>query len=308
MSYSVKSIRKQFAEKGVFYTDEKLAKMLADELSKSPFDIKEVYDPTCGAGNLLAVFSVDVVKYGQEINPEQAEVARQRRNNAHIATGDTLVNPAFTDRKFRHIVANYPFSIKWQPAPDPRWNNAPTLPPPSKADYAFILHILSMLAVDGVAVTLNFPGILYRGAREGKIREWLIRQNLIDSVTWIEGGYFEDTNVATALIVFKKNRTNTSIKFADHEKQLEYTATFDEVEANGFTLSPSTYIIVEEEKKEIDPIAIEMTARAEVLRQLNAQLGLSKHSIELHTMLGLPPLPPLSEFIKDIMNIVNKYI
>lgn len=308
MSYSVKSIRKQFAEKGVFYTDEKLEKMLADELSKSPFDIKEVYDPTCGAGNLLAVFSDDVVKYGQEINPEQAEVARQRLNNAHIATGDTLVNPAFTDRKFRHIVANYPFSIKWQPAPDPRWNDAPTLPPPSKADYAFILHILSMLADDGVAVTLNFPGILYRGAREGKIREWLVRQNLIDSVTWIECGYFEDTNVATALIVLKKNRTNTSIKFADHEKQLEYTATFDEVEANGFTLSPSTYIIVEDEKKEIDPIAIEMTARADVLRQLNAQLGFSKHAILIHEMLGLPPLPPLSEFIKDIMNIVNKYI
>lgn len=308
MSYSVKSIRKQFAEKGVFYTDEKLAKMLADELRKSPFDIKEVYDPTCGAGNLLAVFSDDVAKYGQEINPEQADVARQRLTNAHIATGDTLVNPAFTDRKFRHIVANYPFSIKWQPAPDPRWNDAPTLPPPSKADYAFILHIISMLADDGVAVTLNFPGILYRGAREGKIREWLVRQNLIDSVTWIEGGYFEDTNVATALIVFKKNRTNTSIKFADHEKQLEYTATFEEVEANGFTLSPSTYIIVEEENKEVDPVSLEMTARAEVLRQLKAQLGFSQHSIELHTMLGLPPLPPLSEFIKDIMNIVNKYI
>lgn len=308
MSYSFKSIRKQFAEKGVFYTDEKLAKMLADELSKSPFDIKEVYDPTCGSGNLLAVFSDDVVKYGQEINAEQAEVARQRLTNAHIATGDTLVNPAFTDRKFRHIVANYPFSIKWQPAPDPRWNDAPTLPPPSKADYAFILHILSMLADDGLAVTLNFPGVLYRGAREGKIREWLVRQNFIDSVTWVEGGYFEDTNVATALIVFKKNRTDTNIRFADHEKQLEYTATFEEVEANGFTLSPSTYIIVEEGKKEVDPVAIEITARAEVLRQLDAQLGLSKDSIELHKMLGMPPLPPLSEFIKDIMNIVNKYI
>ena len=308
MSYSFKSLRKQFAEKGVFYTDEKLAKMLAEELSKSPFDIKEVYDPTCGSGNLLAVFSDDVVKYGQEINPEQAEVARQRLNNAHIATGDTLVNPAFTGRKFRHIVANYPFSIKWQPAPDPRWNDAPTLPPPSKADYAFILHILSMLADDGLAVTLNFPGVLYRGAREGKIREWLVRQNYIDSVTWVEGGYFEDTNVATALIVFKKNRTNTNIRFADHEKQLEYTATFDEVEENGFTLSPSTYIVVEDEKNEVDPVALEMEVRAEVLRQLNAQLGLSKYSIELHNMLGMPPLPPLSEFINDIMNIVNKYI
>lgn len=308
MSYSFKSIRKQFAEKGVFYTDEKLAKMLAEELSKSPFDIKEVYDPTCGSGNLLAVFSDDVVKYGQEINAEQAEVARQRLNNAHIATGDTLVNPAFTDRKFRHIVANYPFSIKWQPAADMRWMGAPCLPPPSKADYAFIMHIISMLADDGIAVTLNFPGILYRGAREGKIREWLVRQNFIDSVTWVEGGYFEDTNVATALIVFKKNRTDTNIRFADHEKQLEYTATFDEVEKNGFTLSPSTYIVAEDEKNEVDPVALEMEVRAEVLRQLNAQLGLSKYSIELHNMLGMPPLPPLSDFINDIMNIVKKYI
>lgn len=308
MSYSIKSIRKQFAEQGVFYTDERLARMLADEIYKTSSNIEEVYDPTCGAGNLLAVFPDDVAKYGQEINAEQAEVAMQRLTNAHIATGDTLVNPAFTDRKFRHIVANYPFSIKWQPTADARWNDAPTLPPPSKADYAFILHIISMLADDGVAVTLNFPGILYRGAREGKIREWLVRQDLIDSVTWIEGGYFEDTNVATALIVFKKNKSDTNIKFADHEKQLEYTATFAEVEANGFNLSPSSYIIIEEKKKDVDPIALEINARTNVLHQLNAQLAFSKQAIELHSMLCLPPLPPLSEFIKDIMNIVNKYI
>ena len=307
MSYSVKSIRKQFAEKGVFYTDEKLANMLADELSKSPFNIKEVYDPTCGAGNLLAVFSDDVVKYGQEINPEQAEVARQRLNNAYIATGDTLVNPAFTDRKFRHIVANYPFSIKWQPTPDPRWNDAPTLPPPSKADYAFILHILSMLDEDGVAVTLNFPGVLYRGAREGKIREWLVRQNLIDSVTWIEGGYFEDTDIATALVVFRKHREATSIKFANHQDGSECIASFEEVQQNDFNLSPSSYIIVNDEREPIDPIAVEIAARNEILRDLNAQLGFSKHAIMLHEALGLPPLPPLDEFINDITNLLAKY-
>ena len=308
MSYSIKSIRKQFAEQGVFYTDERLAQMLADEIYKTSTNIEEVYDPTCGAGNLLAVFPDDVVKYGQEINPEQAEVARQRLTNAHIATGDTLVNPAFIERKFRHIVANYPFSIKWQPTADARWNDAPTLPPPSKADYAFILHIISMLAEDGVAVTLNFPGILYRGSREGKIREWLIRKNLIDSVTLIEGGYFEDTSIATALIVFKKNRSDESIKFVDHDKQLEYTATFAEVEANGFNLSPSSYITIEEKKKEVDPIALEINARTGVLNRLNAQLAFSKKAIELHSMLGLPPLPPLSNFITDIMNIVNKYV
>ena len=307
MGYSFKSLRKKFAENGVFYTDERLSKMLADELCKSPHPIREVYDPTCGDGNLLAVFPDDVEKYGQEINPEQAEVARQRLANAHIATGDTLVDPAFTDRKFRHIVANYPFSIKWQPAPDARWDDAPTLPPPSKADYAFILHIISMLADDGVAVTLNFPGVLYRGYREGKIREWLIRKNLIDSVTWIEGGYFEDTTIATALIVFKKNRSDTSIKFADHEKQLEYTATIAEVEANGFNLSPSSYIIIEEEKKEVDPIALELKARTEVLNHLEAQLAFSAAAVGLHEAMGLPSLPPIEDFINDIENIIIKY-
>ena len=75
MSYSIKSIRKQFAEQGVFYTDERLARMLADEIYKTSSNIEDVYDPTCGAGNLLAVFPDDVAKYGQEINPEQAEVA-----------------------------------------------------------------------------------------------------------------------------------------------------------------------------------------------------------------------------------------
>ena len=306
MSYSIRSIKKEFAERGVFYTDERLARLLADEVSKYG-EVRQVYDPTCGAGNLLAVFGDDVEKFGQEINAEQAEVARQRLTNAHIVTGDTLVDPAFAEMKFSHIVANYPFSIKWQPAADMRWMGAPCLPPPSRADYAFILHIISMMAPDGVAATLNFPGILYRGAREGKIREWLVRRNLIDSVTIMERGYFEDTNIETALIIFKMQRDDTSIRFADHESGREYTASFEEVERNGFTLSPSTYIVVEDEREPIDPLAVEMTARAEALRYLNAQLGFSKHSIAVHKLLGLPPLPPLSEFINDIIKLTEQY-
>lgn len=306
MSYSIRSIKKEFAERGVFYTDARLAQLLADEVSKYG-EVRQVYDPTCGAGNLLVVFGDDVEKFGQEINAEQAEVARQRLTNAHIATGDTLVEPAFSEMKFKHIVANYPFSIKWQPAADMRWMGAPCLPPPSKADYAFIMHIISMMAPDGVAATLNFPGILYRGAREGKIREWLVRRNLVDSVTIIERGYFEDTNIETALIIFKMQRDDTSITFADHASGREYTASFEEVERNGFNLSPSSYIVVEDEREPIDPLAVEMTARAEALRYLNAQLGFSKHSIAVHELLGLPPLPPLSEFINDIIKLTEQY-
>ena len=306
MSYSIRSIKKEFAERGVFYTDARLAQLLADEVSKYG-DVRQVYDPTCGAGNLLAAFGDDVEKYGQEINAEQAEVARQRLTNAHIATGDTLVEPAFSEMKFKHIVANYPFSIKWQPAADMRWMGAPCLPPPSKADYAFIMHIISMMAPDGVAATLNFPGILYRGAREGKIREWLVRRNLIDSVTIIERGYFEDTNIETALIIFKMQRDDTSIRFADHASGREYTASFKEVESNDFNLSPSSYIVVEDDREPIDPLAVEMAARAEALRYLNAQLAFSKHAIAVHELIGLPPLPPLSEFINDIIKLTEQY-
>ena len=306
MSYSIKSIRKQFAEQGVFYTDEKLARMLAD-IVNSDGSVVDVYDPTCGNGNLLAVFPDDVEKFGQEINPEQAEEARQRLVNSHIATGDTLKEPAFRDRKFRHIVANYPFSTKWEPAEDERWNDAPVLPPPSKADYAFLLHIISMLADDGVAAVLGFPGILYRGNREGKIREWMCRRNLIDSVTYIEGGYFEDTSISTVLIVFRKNKKSTDITFSDHETGKKVTARFEDVVANGFNLSASGYIPFEEQKKECDPIQLEINIRNSLLHQLENHLKLASEFAPLHELFGLPKMPPISEFIKDIKRIVSIY-
>lgn len=306
MNYSIKSIRKQFAEHGVFYTDLKLAGILRDIVSANG-DVTEVYDPTCGSGNLLSVFSDEVRKYGQELNTEQADEARKRLVNCEIATGDTLANPAFMDKKFRHIVANYPFSVKWEPIPDERWNDAPCLPPPSKADYAFLLHIIHMMADDGVAAVLGFPGILYRGQREGKIRQWIVERNLIESVTNIEGGYFEDTKIATALVVFRKGRTDDKIKFADHETGKEYIATMDEVWRNDFNLSPNNYIPAEDARIEIDPVAKEMEARAGVLKRIEGQLQFSKAAIEIHTMLGLPPLPPISEFITDIRQMISRY-
>lgn len=307
MSYSVKSIRKQFAEHGVFYTDLKLAEMLKARLYAHG-EVDEVYDPTCGSGNLLSVFPDIVRKYGQELNPQQAEEARQRLANCEIATGDTLVEPAFKNRKFRYISANYPFSVKWEPAEDERWADAPCLPPPSKADYAFIMHIISMMTDDGIAAVLGFPGILYRGQREGKIRAWIVERNLIESVTLIEGGYFEDTTVATALVVFRKGRADTSIRFADHEHGTEYTATLDEIRNNNYCLSPSSYIIVEDKRPQIDPVAKEIEARQQVLRHIQAQLDFSSAAIEIHSMLGLSPLPPLSDFINDILSIIKKYV
>ena len=105
--YSVKEIRKKFKEQGVFYTDKRLAKFIASFI---PDGIEEVYDPTCGSGNLLSVFPDSVRKFGQEIDATQAEEARHRLVNSEIAVGDTLEAPAFMGRKFKAIVANPPFS------------------------------------------------------------------------------------------------------------------------------------------------------------------------------------------------------
>lgn len=306
MALSAASYRKELSKNGVFYTDLRLAEMLKEILCKHG-EVTEVYDPTCGSGNLLSVFPDDVRKYGQELDPGSAKEAEQRLTNAEIVCGDTLTAPAFTNKRFKHITANYPFSVCWTPAEDERWSGAPCLPPPAKADYAFIMHIISMMADDGIAAVLGFPGILYRGQREGKIREWIVEQNLIESVTLIEGGYFDDTKVATALVVFRKGRTDTSIRFADHEAGTEYTATIDEVRKNGYTLSPSTYIPASDTRSEIDPVAKETEARAAVLSRIEGQIKFSIAAIEVHQMLGLPPLPPLSEFLNDIRKIISKY-
>lgn len=164
-----------------------------------------------------------------------------------------------------------------------------------------------MMASDGVAAVLGFPGILYRGQREGKIRQWIIERNLIESVTQIEGGYFDDTKISTALIVFRKGKKGDQIRFADHETGGEYIAKIEEVRQNDFNLSPSGYIQAEEKKAEIDPVAKEIEARTGVLRRLEGQLAFSKMAIEIHTTLGLPPLPPLHEFITDIRKLTSRY-
>lgn len=309
MSYSIKSIREDFKSKGVFYTDEKLARLLASYI---PSDATEVYDPTCGGGNLLAVFPDHVRKYGQELNEAQAEECARRLVNCDIAKGDTLHSPAFFDRKFRHIIANYPFSIKWDSnghENDPRFRGAPCLPPPSKADYAFIMHILYMLEDGGTAATLNFPGILYRGQREGKIRRWIVEQNVVDRVELFEGGYFEDTNIGTALIVFKKGRSKNTITFADHENGLEREVQLYEIVENAYSLNVSNYIQPEQPDRwaDFDVVATERLARNNVLGRLKLQLEFSKSAIELHEMMGFPPLPPLSEFIQDIHNLTKQY-
>lgn len=271
-AYNIKSIRSQFKKQGIFYTDTKLAKIMK---SYVPGQVKEVYDPTCGDGQLLSVFSDDVQKYGQEINQEQLQVASERLVNFTGYCGDTLQDPHFADRRFDCIMANYPFSIKWEQRPnDPIFAEAPAMAPKSKADYAFILHILHLLKPTGVAVTLNFPGILYRGNAEGKIRRWIVEQNWIERIVMIPSGYFVDTTIATALIVFRKDKSTTDIIFEDRELEKERIVTIDEIRERDYYLS--NYIERDKPKEtDVDPIELEEEIRESFAKELKTQLELS---------------------------------
>ena len=302
MSHSIKSIRRQFKDRGVFYTSPRLAELLK---SFMPENIADVYDPTCGDGALLSVFSDDVMKYGQEIDSEQAEVARQRLCNNCIITGDTLGELAFEPGSFRAIVANPPFSIPWDDAAhktDVRFTDAPVLPPKARADYAFLLHVIYMLADNGVAAVLNFPGILYRGNREGKIRQWIVERNLIAEVMQIEGGYFEDTTISTALLIIKKNKTSTDIKFTDHALGISRTVPIDEVKANGFNLSVSSYVQAPEpEKIPFDVHEKEMAARAHAIKTIKAEIEFSQMVAEFEGW-------SINDFIFDIITLASSYL
>lgn len=295
MGYDIKSIRQDFKEKGIFYTTPELANYLKSFL---PADVKEIYDPTCGNGGLLSAFDDDVIKYGQDINEEQVKFAEEHLQNFIGVVGDTLKNPAFMDRKFKHIIANPPFSIKWEPLTDERFENLPALPPKSKADYAFLTHILYYLQDDGMAVVLNFPGILYRGNAEGKIRQWFIENNYIDTVIEVDGGHFVDTKIATAVLIIRKNKETTDIKFIHNDK--EVVVPLEEIKNNGYSLTVSYYIEEEVEKEEINPTELENTARKAFLDKLRKELDFEKMVCEME---GISMQP----FINAIKKIVREY-
>lgn len=297
MDYSVKAIRQDFKSKGVFYTPPELSEFMKSLL---PAGVKEVYDPTCGAGNLLSVFSDDVQKFGQDINGEQVEYAKRRLVNFVGESGDTLQAPAFWGRKFEGIVSNYPFSIKWTPKSDERFSEVPVLPPPSKADFAFILHILHYLSDTGVAAVMGFPGILYRGGREQVLRKWLCEKNYIEKIISIPGKKFTDTSISTVVLVFRKNKETRDIVFQDIENELERTVNPEEIEQNDFDLSVSRYIQKKETKVATNPLKLKSDARRNACEMLRANIQIEKVVCELEGW-------DFKEFIKELQAVLNEF-
>jgi len=180
---------------------------------------------------VLGVNNVRSGFYGQEINLTNYNLCRINMflhnigfEHFHIAHGDTLIDPAneHLDKKpFEAIVSNPPYSIKWAGSDNPllindeRFAPAGVLAPKSKADLAFVMHMLSWLAVNGTAAIVEFPGVLYRGGAEQKIRQYLIEGNYIDSVIQLPADLFFGTTIGTCIIVLKKSKADNGILFID---------------------------------------------------------------------------------------------
>lgn len=220
---------------GNAYTDESGQVVVPDKKR-----VEKVYDPACGSGSLLLKFAkilgkenVETGFYGQEINLTTYNLARINMflhdinfEKFNIGYGDTLMSPIhWDDKPFEAIVSNPPYSIKWEGDANPllindeRFAPAGVLAPKSKADYAFVMHILNWLASNGTASIVEFPGILYRGGAEQKIRKYLVDNNYIDSIIQLPSDLFFGSTISTAIMVLRKNKNENKIHFIDASKE-----------------------------------------------------------------------------------------
>lgn len=224
---------------GEFFTPQEVSELLTRIAVVGKTHVDKVYDPACGSGSLLLQFDKVLGKekvggfYGQEINLTTYNLARINMflhdinyEQFDIAHGDTLTAPAHGDvEPFEAIVSNPPYSIHWEGKNNPllindeRFSPAGVLAPPSKADLAFTMHILSWLAVNGTAAIVEFPGVLYRGGAERKIRKYLIDNNYVDAVIQLPPNLFFGTTIATCIIALKKSKKDNVVLFIDASDQ-----------------------------------------------------------------------------------------
>jgi type I restriction enzyme M protein len=203
---------------GEYYTPQEVSELLARITVAGKTEVNKVYDPACGSGSLLLKFAKVLGKenvrqgfFGQEINLTTYNLCRINMflhdinyEKFQIAHGDTLIDPAhMEDEPFEAIASNPPYSTKWEGDAnpllinDPRFAPAGVLAPKSKADLAFTMHMLHWLAVDGTAAIVEFPGVLYRGGAEQKIRKYLVDNNYVDTVIQLPPDLFFGTTIAS---------------------------------------------------------------------------------------------------------------
>ena len=308
---------------GEFFTPAEVSELLTRLGTVGKTRVNKVYDPACGSGSLLLkaekVLGKDGVQFGyfgQEINITTYNLCRINMflhdvgfDKFSIACEDTLTAPQhWDDEPFELIVSNPPYSIKWAGDEDatlindPRFAPAGVLAPKSKADLAFIMHSLSWLATGGTAAIVCFPGIMYRGGAEQKIRKYLIDNNFIDCVIQLPANLFFGTSIATCIMVLKKGKADNKTLFIDASgecvkvtnnnrltaenierivsvfagreeiKHFSHLAEYGEIVESGYNLSVSTYVEAEDIREKVDIVKLnaeieEIVAREQVLRK-----------------------------------------
>ena len=288
---------------GEFFTPADVSELLTRLGTVGKKQINKVYDPACGSGSLLLkaekVLGREAVRngfYGQEINITTYNLCRINMflhdidfDKFNIACEDTLTSPQhWDDEPFELIVSNPPYSIKWAGDSDPllindpRYAPAGVLAPQSKADFAFIMHSLSWLAPNGTAAIVCFPGIMYRGGAEQKIRKYLVDNNFVDCIIQLPNNLFFGTGIATSIMVMRRGKTDSKIMFIDASnecikvatnnklteenikkivevfskrdeiKHFSHLANYEKVVENNYNLSVSTYVEAKGIHEEID--------------------------------------------------------
>ena len=287
---------------GEFYTPQEVSEILSEIVVTGKTRLKSVYDPTCGSGSLLLRTArggnADTI-YGQEKNPTTFNLCRMnmllhgiKYKDFEIHNGDTLENDELGEHQFDAVVANPPFSAEWTAAEkfnnDDRFSKAGVLAPKSKADYAFILHMLYHLNDGGTMACVAPHGVLFRGAAEGKIRRFLIeKKDYIDAIIGLPANIFYGTSIPTCILVMKKCRqSDDNILFIDASKEFEkvktqnklrpehiqkiietyrtraeiekysHCATLKEIEENDYNLNIPRYVDTFEEEEVIDIKAV----------------------------------------------------
>jgi type I restriction enzyme M protein len=225
---------------GEYFTPQEVSELLAHIALVGKTEVNKVYDPACGSGSLLLKFEKILGEenirqgfFGQEINITTYNLCRINMflhdidyDKFDIAQGDTLKDPKhWDDEPFEAIVSNPPYSTKWEGKDnpllinDPRFSPAGVLAPASKADLAFIMHSLSWLATNGTAAIVCFPGVLYRGGAEKKIRQYLVDNNFIDTIIQLPDNLFYGTSIATCIMVLRKSKKENKTLFIDASKE-----------------------------------------------------------------------------------------
>jgi len=317
---------------GEFYTPQEVSELLTRLAIVGKTSVNKVYDPACGSGSLLLksakILGKDNVRngfYGQEINLTTYNLCRINMflhdigyDKFDIACEDTLTTPQhWDDEPFEVIVSNPPYSIKWAGDDnavlinDPRYSPAGVLAPKSKADFAFIMHSLSWLATNGTASIVCFPGILYRGGAEQKIRKYLIDNNFVDCIIQLPDNLFFGTSIATCIMVLKKSKkdnstlfidaTNESVKVTNNNKltddninniieifknrvDKEHIAKIvlnEEIAKNDYNLSVATYVEKEDTREKIDIIELNKEIDEIVERENKLRIEIAKIIAEI---------------------------